>query len=552
MARQRRRGPGWSPACLASFTLIVWTALASADTYPRQIGIDAWHYVFRLELSDTQPEITGEATVDLRITKDGVEQVALDLASAANGKGMTVTEVTSGGEAVPFVHRNNVLSLRLAPPYRADRHALFKIAYHGVPADGLRLLTNKYGEWCAFSENWPNRAREWLPMIDHPYDKATSELIVTTAAKYQVVANGLLQEETDLGDGRRRTHWKQSVPIASWLNAIGVQQFAVFHAGTVRGVELQTWVARQDAGTGRVYFEGPARQAMDFYSEHVGPYPYEKLANVAAAGINGGTEHASAIFYGERGVRGEPATSLVAHEVAHQWFGDAVTESDWDDVWLSEGFATYFTLLFTEHYAGRDAFVRALEASRARAIATEKSLPGISVIHNNLSDMSKVLNQLVYQKGAWVLHMLRGVVGTETFWAGIREYYRRYRDATATTADLRHVMEEASRRDLAWFFDQWLLRAGSPSFRGGWRYNAAARQIEVEIEQTQPGDAYRMPFELGIRNEDRPQATTRIERLEMKSKYSVFTIPAEREPAAVSFDPDRWLLMDQISFEKRQ
>jgi aminopeptidase N len=159
-------------------------------------------------------------------------------------------------------------------------------------------------------------------MIDHPYDKATSEFIVTTGAKYQVVANGLLQEETDLGDGRRRTHWKQSVPIASWLNALGVEQFAVFHAGVVKGIELQTWVAHQDAAPGRIYFEPPARQAIDFYSEHIGPYPYEKLANVAAAGLSGGTEHASAIFYGERAVRAAPATNLVAHEIAHR-FGDS-------------------------------------------------------------------------------------------------------------------------------------------------------------------------------------------------------------------------------------
>jgi aminopeptidase N len=536
---------------LALCALLVPPALASADTYPRQIGVDAWHYVFRLELTDTKPDIAGEATVDLRFTRDGIDKVTLDFASAANGKGMIVTGVTSGGQPVRFIHRNNVLTLPLPAPSRAERHVLFTIGYHGVPAHGLRLIPNKYGDWSAFSENWPNRAREWLPTIDHPYDKATSEFIVTTAAKYQVVANGLLQEETDLGDGRRRTHWKQSIPIASWLNAIGVEQFAVFYAGTVKGVELQTWVAHQDAEAGRVYFEAPARQAIDFYTEHVGPYPYEKLANVAAAGINGGTEHASAIFYGERGVRPGPATNLVAHEVAHQWFGDAVTESDWDDVWLSEGFATYFTLLFTEHYAGRDAFVAGLEASRARAIATEKSLPDVSVIHNNLSDMSKVLNQLVYQKGGWVLHMLRGVVGTETFWTGIREYYRRYRNGNASTNDLRHVMEESSRQDLAWFFDQWLRRPVSPSFDGRWRYDAAAGRIEIEIDQTQPGEPYRIPFEVAITTGSRPQPATRFERLEMKSKHNVFTIAADNEPASVTFDPNTWLLMDRVAFVKR-
>ena len=353
-----------------------WATIARADTYPRQPGVDAWHYVFTLELSDTSAEIAGEATVDVRFTRDGVTTVALDLGSLANGKGMTVTSVTSDGKAVRFVHQHNVLTLPLQTPSTTGRHVRFTIAYHGAPAGGLRILPNKHGDWSAFSENWPNHARDWLPIIDHPYDKATSEFIVTAPARFQVVANGLLLEETDLGDGRRRTHWKQSVPIASWLNALGVEQFAVFHVGRSQGVELQTWVAHQDADAGRVYFEKPAREAMEFYSEHVGPYPYEKLANVAAAGLNGGTEHASAIFYGESGVRPEPATGLVAHEIAHQWFGDSVTEGDWDDVWLSEGFATYFTLLFTEHTAGREAFVAGLKSSRTRAIATEKVAAG--------------------------------------------------------------------------------------------------------------------------------------------------------------------------------
>ena len=325
----------------------------------------------------------------------------------------------------------------------------------------------------------------------------------------------------------------------------------MFHSGVVNGVELQTWVAHQDAGAGRLYFEAPARQALDFYSEHVGPYPYEKLANVAAAGLNGGTEHASAIFYGERDLTAAPATSLVAHEIAHQWFGDSVTEWDWDDVWLSEGFATYFTLLFTEHYSGRDALVAGLEASRARAIATEKSLPGISVIHDNLSDMTKVLNQLVYQKAGWVLHMLRGVIGTGNFWAGIREYYRRYRDANASTADFRRVMEDASRQDLGWFFDEWLTRPTSPSFDGGWRFDQAKKQIEIEITQTQPGEPYRMPVEIGITTGGQAERPMRVERLEMKTRRSVFTIASDNAPSAVTFDPNTWLLRDQVTFVKR-
>ena len=536
------------PLAAAIAMLAATAPPAVADTYPRQPGVDVRHYTFRLEISDTSNEIAGEAGIDVRFTQAGVTGVALDLASATGGKGMTVRSVTSNGAAVPFTHAASVLRIQLAQPPGAGDERRFTVTYTGSPANGLRFLKNKYGEWCVFSENWPNRAREWLPMVDHPYDKATSEFIVTAPVAYQVVANGRLQSEIDRPDGRRVTHWKQSVPIASWLNALGIERFAVRYLGLVQGVELSTWVAHQDDAAGQVYFE-PARRALEFFSDHVGPYPYENLANVAAAGLSGGTEHASAIFYGETAVRATPATGLVAHEIAHQWFGNSVTEADWDEVWLSEGFATYFTLLFTEHTAGREAFVAGLKSNRTRALTAEKSLPGIAVVHDNLADMSKVLSPLVYQKAGWVLHMLRGTIGTEPFWKGIREYYRRHRDASATGDDLRRIMEDASGQDLKWFFDQWLRRPTSPSFEGTWSYDAAAKAIRVELAQTQDGEAYRVPVQLGV-------VTTagqppRVERFEMKDKRASFTIASPTAPADAIFDPDTWLLADKVTFVRQ-
>ena len=162
--------------------------------------------------------------------------------------------------------------------------------------------------------------------------------------------------------------------------------------------------------------------------------------------------------------------------------------------------------------------------------------------------MTQVLNQLVYQKGGWVLHMLRGVVGTDAFWAGIRDYYRRYRDRNVSTDDFRRVMEAASRQDLAWFFDQWLKRSTSPSFEGGWRYNPTARRIEVELNQTQAGEAYRVPVEFGITSAGEP--AMRIERVVMTEKGSRYTIAADTEPVAVAFDPNTWLLMTGATFRK--
>ena len=310
------------------------------------------------------------------------------------------------------------------------------------------------------------------------------------------MANGLLREEVDLPGGLRRTHWQQSVPIASWLFTIGVARFSVHHYDVVRGIPQQVWVFPQDRDKGYALFELTGRRAFEFFSDQVGPYAYEKLAHVEAAGVSGGMESATSIFYGEKNVAGGRAP--VVHEVAHQWFGNAVTEKDWDDVWLSEGFATYFTHLYAEQFSGRDEFVRGLKADIARIVEAQHRAPDQPVIHRNISDMSTVLNRLVYQKAGWVLHMLRAAMGTEKFWTGIREYYRRYRNLNASTDDFRQVMEQAAGTDLSWFFDQWLRRPGMPRLKGSWRYDPAARQIQIELAQAQTEPAFRLPIEIGI------------------------------------------------------
>lgn len=532
-----------TPLVRAAVCLMLFVPLGLADNYPRQPGIDAQHYTFRVALSDASDEVTGEATVDLRFVQAGITQVFLDLTSASAGKGMTVTEVTSQGAALAFQHLTDRLAIRLASAPALGERRQFTVKYHGVARDGLHIANNKFGERTFFSWNWPTLARQWLPVIDHPSDKATSEFLVTAPAQYQVVANGLLQEELDLADGRRMTHWKQGVPIATWLNNIGVARFSSRRFGTAAGIPLETWVFPQDRENGRVTFEGPTRQAMEFFVSHIGPYPYERLADVQVAGMGGGMEHASAIFFGERSVTARPAFGLVAHEISHQWFGDSVTEKDWDDAWLSEGFATYFANLATEFYEGRDAFVAAMRRSRTNILGMEKRTPGVAVVHDNLPEIQggRAPVGIVYQKGGWTLHMLRAVIGTEKFWAGIREYYRRYRDANASTEDLRRVMEEASGTDLAWFFEQWLYRSGSPVVSGGWRYDAAAKKVVIELAQTQPGPVYRLPLEFALSVSGAPVA---LHRMEFQAKSQTLEIAAEKEPSSVELDPNVLVLME--------
>lgn len=530
---------------------------STTDPYPKNPKIDALNYRFEVELSDETDEILGKMTMDVRFLTDSILKLRLDLinkSTALENKGMTVTAVESNGQAVTYQHDKDVLLITLPSPSTQNQRSQFTITYRGIPATGLIIANNKYGDRTFFSDNWPNKARNWLPTIDHPYDKATCEFVVKAPNHYQVVSNGLLIEETDLSNNQRLTHWKQSVPIAPWLYVLGVAKFAVQQVGDFEGKAIQTWVYYQDREAGFYDFAEPTKKVLEFYSSYIGPFVYEKLANIQSNSVGGGMEAASAILYGDRSVSGGREIrwrNIVIHEIAHQWFGNSVTEYDWDDVWLSEGFATYFTLLFIEHEYGRDAFLEGLESSKRRVDNFHQKNPDYRIVHDNLKDMRKVTSSHTYQKGSWILHMLRGIVGTENFWKGIRSYYQKYQNGNASTADFRREMEEAAGQDLSVFFQQWLYKSGALQYAGNWQYDAEKKQLRINIDQVQKdGSFFEMPLELGIyfKGEEQPQLKT----VDVKRKSNVFTIDVETEPEKIKLDPNTWVLMDVLDFEKKQ
>ncbi|MEO5821072.1 MAG: M1 family metallopeptidase [Vicinamibacteraceae bacterium] len=532
---------------VVAFVLGGGPADAGADTYPKNSRVDVINYRFAIDLQDRDDRIAATADIDIRFTSDGETALRLDLVDrdAATGKGMTVSAVSIDGAGVPFAHRDQVLRIELPHRFGRDERVRLRIAYAGVPGGGLKIAKNRHGDRTFFSDNWPDKARHWLPVVDHPYDKATSEMIVTAPAHYQVVSNGLLVEETDLPEARRRTHWRQSVPIAPWLYVLGVARFAVQHVGTFDGKAIETWVYAQDRDAGFYDFAVPTGDALAYYSAKIGPFSYEKLANVQSNSVSGGMEAASAIFYSEGSVTGDRSVrwrNVVIHEIAHQWFGNAVTESDWDDVWLSEGFATYFALLFIEHQYGRDEFLNGLESSRQRVLAFDKEHPDYRVVHDNLDDMSKVTTGQIYQKGAWILHMLRGVVGDEAFWAGIRSYYRAHRDGHATTADFRGEMERASGRDLRAFFDQWLLRGGLVRLDGTWGYRAETGTLTVRLTQRDAARTFAMPVQIAVYAAG--SATPTITTVQLSGASLDVQIAVAQRPDRVVLDPDHLLLME--------
>ena len=511
------------------------------DTYPKNPNIDVLHYRFDLALTDVSDEISGIATIEARYRAAGQNQLRLDLVERRDSAGMTVDWVRLAGEELVYRHEMDQLFIDLPSSPEAGQRIEVEVAYRGRPANGLKIGPNKHGDRTFFSDNWPNRARHWLPTVDHPYDKATSEMRITAPAHYQVVSNGLLVEETDLGNDTRVTHWKQSVPIATWLYALGAARFAVQRVGEFDGKEIQTWVYYQDRDAGFYDFAVPTKAALEYYQDRVGPFAYEKLANIQSNSVGGGMEAATAIFYGDNSVTGKRDRrwqNVIIHEVAHQWFGNAVTEYDWDDVWLSEGFATYFTLLFREHYYGRDDFVEGLNSAKNRIYAFYDERPDYRIIHDNLDDMSRVTTGMTYQKGAWVLHMLRERIGLDAFWSGIQTYYAEFFNSNATTADFRRHMEEAAGENLAWFFDQWLYQGGVVELEGFWDY--VDGELKLHVTQTQERYTYRIttPFDIVFEDGSSERITFDVG----SDSAAGFSRKMEKAVVDVRPDPDTQLL----------
>ncbi|MCI0336197.1 MAG: hypothetical protein L0226_01355 [Acidobacteria bacterium] len=278
---------------------------------------------------------------------------------------------------------------------------------------------------------------------------------------------------------------------------------------------------------------GRALQMIEFYSNLIGPFPYEKLALVQSSTRYGGMENASNIFLAED-TFGE---GVVAHEIAHQWFGDAVTEADWHHLWLSEGFATYFGHLFFERADGRDKFVQ-LMLNDKESYLKEYGKDPPPIYDPSITDLLKLLNANSYQKGGWVLHMLRYVMGDEKFFAGIRDYYRTYRDRNALTDDFRKVMEFHYGQPLAWFFKQWIFESGYPIYEAVWKWDESTRELRIRVRQKQEKTVFRMPVEIEIK----AGKEVRREVIKIDEREQNFTFKLDAKPQGLTIDPDEWLL----------
>tara|TARA_X000000368_G_C23045256_1_gene718852 strand:+ start:801 stop:2462 length:1662 start_codon:yes stop_codon:yes gene_type:complete len=513
---------------------------------------DVINYDLEIGLSEKSEQIAGIANITIILNKN-IKQIPLDFT------GLNIQSVLINNSIAKYNYKKGKIFID-SKNFKANQTLTVRIEYNGKPDDGLIIGKNVHGNPSVFADNWPNRARFWFPSKDHPSDKATVSFTIHAPYKWKVIANGALIEKPKvsaenaigLKESRLTWRWKSSVPIPTYNMVIGAAEMDITTLGVANfayspsslrsdgSIEVSNWTFPEDTEKSQLSFERSV-EMVNFFTTKIGPYPYEKLANVQSSTRFGGMENASAIFYSQEAIaKGRNIESTVSHEIAHQWFGDSVTEKEWHHLWLSEGFATYFGALFFEQSDGRDNFIERMEKSKNRIF--QSKVTDRPIVDYEVRDLFKLLNSNNYPKGAWVLHMLRGLLGDEIFFRGISKYYNRYKNRTALTKDFMKIMEEVSGKNLQYFFDQWIFSPGYPiiEFEQTWiPKNDGNGKMIITINQTQKKKWPTFIFESELCWDDNKCIPVKIDQ-----KTQWFEITSSVKPDSIYIDPKNWILVD--------
>ncbi|MDB4917014.1 MAG: putative family peptidase [Gemmatimonadetes bacterium] len=510
----------------------------AAPTY--QPGIDVRNYDVGITLPDTGSFILGDVTIALRRSA-GIARLTLDLVDALN-----VRRVEVGGRVVSAPHVNNTIDV---PLDGSDDSVNVRVVYDGVVRDGLVVQKDAKGRWTWFGDNWPDRARQWLPTVDHPSDKATVSWRITAPAERTVVANGEqagTRPFTVNGKKLRETRWRESRPVPTYVMVLAAGPLERFdirendcHYGDLgQCVRQSVYVMPENRKwlPGVFLSVGPI---VSLFERLIGPFPYEKLAHLQSSTRFGGMENASNIFYdGKLFPTQSVKDGLIAHETAHQWFGDAVTEREWSHVWLSEGFATYFAALWTQYIRGDGAYRAEMAGIRTQLLG-DKVVATRPVIDSTQTELLALLNTNSYQKGGYILYMLHQQLGDSAFFGAIKSYYKNNRHGTVLSDDLRVELEKTSHQSLRQFFDQWLRRPGVAEPAIGWAFDAESGSVALRVVQK---SAYELELPVVVTD-----AAGTVSRLMVKVPAdSLATVPLpgkySAKPRSITYDPDGRML----------
>jgi aminopeptidase N len=507
--------------------------------------IDVQH--IRLDLRVDLPKKTVDGVATLRIKSlRGLRHVSLD---AVGFEVKKVALTTPEREAAPvhFNHDGKKLLVDLEPAWPAGKAGTLRIEYLVVdPKDGLHFFgparEDKETPLTVWSQGEPISNRHWFPCVDQPDQRQTTELVVTAAQGFEVISNGKLVERTENPSDKTVTfHWLQSQPHPAYLVTLVVGEFDVVREEWDKIPVIYYVPKGEKDNVARTF--GRTREMLDLFSKQFGVhYPWEKYAQVVAYQFGGGMENTSATTLGnfmqdERSILHDNPDWVIAHELAHQWWGDLLTCRDWAHLWLNEGFASYAECLWAEHANGREAYDYNLYQKSGGAIEGGKNRP---VVDRRYPNPSSMFDGRAYPKGAWVLHMLRRRLGDDAFWKSIQLYANSNRLKSVETSDFRRAAETESGRDLERFFYDWTERPGSPVLDVNTSYSPESKQARVVIKQTQPGEPFHFPLTIAFRYPDNGKPVV-IEQDVTDKEYTI-VVPLPDRPIRMEVDPGYTLL----------
>lgn len=504
---------------------------------------DVVHYKIAVTLHEQTKSVDGTTSIKLTPLLDGIRSIELEAAD------MKIKRVRVGNQDARFQSTPFRLTVDLPKPASPGEILTLSVEYSCTPRQGLTFnlpdsaYPHKRPQIWSQGEDTTNHY--WFPCYDHPDDKATSEVFGTVNSRYTLLSNGRLLGVTEDKKNKTKTfHWLQDKPHSSYLIMIAAGEFAILH-DRVGKLPLEYYVYPDDTANARMTFKHTPSM-IRFFDKATGyQYAWDKYAQIILQDHFGGMENTSATTLADNWSVPDPRirsdvtpTSLIAHELAHQWFGDLITCKDFRHLWLNESFASYYDPLWHEQEWGRDEFDYMMYQNQLPGIivdSTQGRKPIVSVESYGTN---------IYPRGASVLHMLRFVLGDDAYHRSISHYLHKFQFQPVETNDFKNAIEEETGQNLQWFFDEWVYKAGHPVFDLSSRWDEDKKTVFLSVNQIQKMDSLTGVFKMPVDIEVVTSAGSKTYRVGILTQDTTYAFPCDMKPSFVIFDKGNWLLKE--------
>ncbi|MBL7994361.1 M1 family metallopeptidase [bacterium] len=519
----------------------------------RSRSYDVHHIKLTVNVDVEQKLLDGIAEITLKPLNGNFSTVVLD------AKELDIRSVSLAGDVTPtllkFVNESPKLTIQLDKTYPYDHVLTLVIEYRVAnPHRGLFFIQP--------DKNYPNKPFQawtqgedeensyWFPCYDYPNDKSTSEMIITVKKPFLALSNGKLIETTENKSENSRTfHWLQNKPHVSYLVMMAIGDYNILSGGDFKGKPIQYYVYPSNAINGKETYKRTP-DMIKTYSDKIGyDYVWDKYAQVEVADfVWGGMENTSATTMYD-GITFDPkagltftSDDLIAHELAHQWWGDLTTCKDWSHIWLNEGFATFMEGVYFESAFGQEEADYHYYKDYNDYMEEDTSKYRRPIVFDRYDYPFDLFDTHTYQKGGLTLRMLRHVLGDEAFWRGMNYYINAFAFKSVETNDFKNALEESSGQNLGWFFDQWLYKAGYPEFGVHYHYDDGKKELKLVVKQNQRVNEITPLFKMPVDIEITDVKGKHIHRVWVSKQEDVFYLSCESKPLMVCFDKGNWII----------